>query len=186
MEQKVYNLNSTFNKNLRDIPENPREMADFVLEQKQKLTSASDPLERVKIMMNIGGYSRLLNKLKDAENFLSEAMSLINKHDLGLKLWVINGIRLAHVYQWKEEYKTSEQMFYNIIKVCKTKKEVSTYLHFAFQHIGKLYFDMSKYDIALQNFERALKIRKKISDKNLIESTQFAIDLTKEKVKIKK
>ena len=45
---------------------------------------------------------------------------------------------------------------------------------------------MSKYDIALQNFERALKIRKKIGDKNLIESTQFAIDLTKEKVKIKK
>ena len=43
---------------------------------------------------------------------------------------------------------------------------------------------MSKYDIALQNFEKALKIRKKIGDKDLIKSTQFAIKLTKEKIKI--
>ena len=160
-------------------------MENFVLEQKQKLTSISDPLKRVKVMMNIGGYSRMLNKLEEAKRFLSEAMSLIKKHDLGLKLWVINGMRLAHVYQWKKDYKTSEQMFYNFIKVCKSKKEVSVYLHFAFQHIGKLYFDISKYDIALQSFERALEIRKDVGDKDLIKSAQFAIDLTKEKIKIK-
>ncbi len=185
MEEKAYNLNFTFDKNLRDIPENPKEMEFFVLEQKQKLVSVSATLKRVKIMMSIGGYSRMLNKLEEAKEFLSEAMGLIKKHDLELKLWVISGIRLAHVYQWKKDYKISEQMFYNVIKVCESKKEVYTYLHFAFQHLGKLYFDMSKYDIALQNFERALKIRKDIGDKDLIKSTQFAIDLTKEKIKIK-
>ena len=185
MEQKVYNLNFTFDKNLRDIPENPGEMKFFVLEQKQKLASVSDPLKRVKVMMNIGVYSRLLNELKEAESFLNKAMKLISKHDLGLKFWVINGIRLAHVHQWKKDYETSEKMFYNIIKICKSKKEVSNYLHFAFQHLGKLYFDMSKYSIALQNFEKALRIRREIGDKNLIESAQFAIDLTKEKIKMK-
>ena len=72
MKQKVYNLNFTFDKNLRDIPENPREMENFVLAQKQKLTSVSDPLERVKIMMNIGSYSRMLNKLEEAKEFLCQ------------------------------------------------------------------------------------------------------------------
>lgn len=185
MKQKEYNLNFNFDKNLHDIPENPKEMELFILEQKQNLASVSDPLKRIKIMMNIGGYSRMLNNLKEAEYFLNEAMNLINKHDMQLKFWVINRIRLAHLHQFKKDYKTSEKAFHEIIEICKSRKEVSSYLHFAFQHIGKLYFDMRKYDLALQSFKGALKIRRKIGNKNLIESTQFAIHRTKEVMKIK-
>ena len=74
-------------------------------------------------------------------------------------------------------------MFHNIIEMCENQKEVSEYLHFAIQHLGKCYFDQQEYDVALQCFNDSLEIRKKIGDAALIESTQFAIRITKERIK---
>ena len=83
-------------------------------------------------MMDIGGYSRILNKLKDAEDYLNKAMGLIDKYNLGLKLLVINRIGLAHVHQWKADYKTSEKMFMILSKYARIKRKFPLIFIFLF------------------------------------------------------
>ena len=178
-----YNLNYTFNDQLRDIPENPKDVLNYILEEKEKLKSIKEPKKRVAILGKIGSFARMLEKLDDAEAFLGEALELINEHDLGVKLWVANGIRLAHVYQWMGALDIAEEMFFNIVEMCEEKKEVSEYLNFALQHFGKFHFDLGEYEEALEYFEEAMELRKNIDDESLIKSTQFAIEVTKKHIK---
>lgn len=74
-------------------------------------------------------------------------------------------------------------MLNDIIKQCQNNETIQFYLHFAYQHMGKLNFDQLKYKSALEFFELANEIRKNLNDQGLIKSTQFAIDITKEKIK---
>lgn len=178
-----YNLNYTFNDQLRDVPENPKDMLNYILEEKEKLKSIKEPKKRVEVLGKIGSFARMLEELDDAEAFLGEALELINEHDLGVRLWVANGIRLAHVYQWMRAFDIAEEMFFNIVEMCDEKKEVSEYLNFALQHFGKFYFDLGEYEEALEYFEEAMELRKTIGDDSLIKSTQFAIDVTKKHIK---
>lgn len=178
-----YNLNYTFNDQLRDVPENPKDVLNYILEEQEKLKSIKEPKKRVAMLGKIGSFARMLEELDDAEAFLGEALELISEYDLGVRLWVANGIRLAHVYQWMGAFDIAEEMFFNIIEMCEEKEEVSDYLHFASQHFGKFYFDLEEYEEALEYFEDAIERRKIIGDDALIKSTQFAIDVTKKHIK---
>lgn len=178
-----YNLNYTFNDQLRDIPDNPKDVLNYILKEKEKLKSIKEPKKRVEVLGKIGSFARMLEELDDAEAFLGEALKLINEHDLGVRLWVANGIRLAHVYQWMGAFDIAEEMFFNIAQMCEEKKEVSEYLNFTLQHFGKFFFDLGEYEEALEYFEKAMELRKTIGDDSLIKSTQFAIDVTKKHIK---
>jgi tetratricopeptide (TPR) repeat protein len=174
-----YNLNYSFNTDLREVPENKEQMLAYVCASKNKLESTREPSERVKILGEMGSYLRILENLDQAEEFLNEAMSLIDEHDLGIKLWVQNGIRLAHIYQWQGRYELAEQMFYDLEEMCELKKEVSEYLHFVLQHIGKFNFQVGSFDEALECFKEALALREKSGDQSLIDSSMYAIAMTK-------
>ena len=98
---KKYNLKFSFNTSLREVPDDSRLMALFVEANKSEVDNIKEPIERVKILGEIGSYSRMLENFDEAEEFLDKAMVLIDEHDLGIKLWVQNGIRLAHL-SWGE------------------------------------------------------------------------------------
>lgn len=178
-----YNLNISIDEQLRDVPEKHQDVSNYILEEKEKLKSISEPAERVKILGRVGSFVRILGELDDAKALLTEAVELINEYKLGSKLLTANKIRLAHVYQWMGHFDIAEEMFSNIVQMCEEKKEVSSYLHFALQHFGKLYFDLGEYQKALKYFENAMDIRKKVDDSSLIRSSQFAIDITKKRLK---
>ncbi|BDA65879.1 hypothetical protein CAL7716_000450 [Calothrix sp. PCC 7716] len=91
--------------------------------------------------------------------------------------FIVSMIRLAHVYQWQKQYAKSEELFKEAITLCQTKPEISTYLDFAYQHLGKCKFDQKQYEQALHYFEQAKQLRIKKSDSSLIESTQLAINI---------
>lgn len=178
----IFNLRYSFDEQLREVLESPKDVLNYISDQKEKLKPTKDPIERVIILGEIGSFARMLDRLDDAEIFLSEAMALIDKHDLGVKLWVANGIRLAHVYQWMGAFEIAEEMFFSIVEICKERKELSNYLNFALQHFGKFYFDQSDFEEALEYFEEALELRGAIGDETLIHSTQLAIDVTKKHI----
>lgn len=177
-----FNLRYFFDDKLREIPESPSDVLNYISDQNEKLKLTLAPIERVKILGEIGSYARILNRLNDAESFLSEAIALIDKHDLGVKLWVVNAIRLAHVYQWMGAYEVAEEMFFNIVKMCQERQEVAYYLNFSLQHFGKLYFELSDYQKALGYFQEALELRKALGDEKLIQSSQLAINVTKKNI----
>lgn len=176
---KNYDLSYSFDENLREVFNSSEDVKSYINDQLKKLSNINEPTERAKILGILGVYSRILYDLESANEYLSEAMNLIDQHNLDLKLWLVNGIRLAHVYQWMREFEIAEEMFQGIEEVCELKEEVSGYLHFTYQHMGKFHFDLKEYDIALEYFEDALEIRNRLGDKSLIESTKYAISITR-------
>ena len=57
-------------------------------------------------------------------------------------------------------------------------------MDFAYQHAGKNKFDQGKYTEALNLFQKALEIRFIKNDRELIDSTQLALKITRKKLGI--
>lgn len=53
---------------------------------------------------------------------------------------------------------------------------------FALQHLGKNYFDMGKWPEAIKCFEEAIELRKEKGDRSLLESSEYAAIVTKNKL----
>jgi tetratricopeptide (TPR) repeat protein len=60
---------------------------------------------------------------------------------------------------------------------------ISNYKDFYLQHLGKLFFDKGDFKNALTCFEKAMQLRIKKESAELISSTQFAIEITKSRIR---
>ena len=137
-------------------------------------------------MGEIGVYLRQLKQLDEAEEVLHKALLLIETHLLGVKFEVQQKIRLVHVYQWKKRFKDSNNLLLETIQKCRELPEVSGYLAFALQHMGKNLFDQNRFDEALTHFEEALQLRiEQNSPVNQIDSTKLAIQVTIQRINSK-
>jgi tetratricopeptide (TPR) repeat protein len=84
-------------------------------------------------------------------------------------------IRLAHVYQWQQNYTLSEALFEEVITACQEDLDLTSYLDFAYQHLGKCKLAQNQDREARHYFEQALVLRLDKGDRSLIDSTQLAI-----------
>lgn len=175
-----------FDENLRDIPTHPEQLKKYVEKLNLDIKSKDSPKDQVRIMGEMGVYLRQLMQLDEAEQILSKALELIETHCLGLKFETQQKIRLAHVYQWNKKFIDSNRLFSEVVQSCRNNPELSGYLAFALQHAGKNLFDQGKFADALSCFEEALQIRVQNNvPKDQIESTQLAIQVTKDRLSLK-
>lgn len=182
MKNLPFDVSSHFDQNLRDIPNSPTDMGKAVNFLKLQLQNNDlEASQKLQIMGLIGVYSRVLHDFTNARHYLTEAVAL-SEQSGNEKSQISNQIRLAHVYQWEENYAVSDRMFSDAIKKCQTHPQLKQYLDFAYQHAGKNKFDQGKYTEALNLFQKALKIRLIKSDRELIDSTQLALEITQDKL----
>ena len=175
-----------FDENLRDIPTHPEQLKKYVEKLKLDIKSKDSPKDQVRIMGEMGVYLRQLMQLNEAEQILSKALTLIETHSLGIKFEFQQKIRLAHVYQWQKRFAESSKLFSEVIHHCRNHPDLSVYLAFALQHAGKDLFDQGKLTDALLYFEEALQIRVQNNvPKDQIESTQLAVQVTKNRLSLK-
>lgn len=173
-------LETYFDENLRDLPRDPEGLKSYTVELEESLKLLSDPLKRASLLGQLGVHLRTLGHLDQAEFKLKEALRLVESNDLGIQREVVQKIRLAHVLQWKKYFRASDELFKEIINVCRSNKDAEGYLDFALQHAGKNLYDQNRLGEALVLFQEALQIRiKKSSPQDQIESTQLAIQRTK-------
>ncbi|MDG0817071.1 hypothetical protein [Bdellovibrio svalbardensis] len=155
---KEYDLNFYFDDNLQEVATNPGDMERYVHEQKIALSTAQNPLDRVKILGEIGVYLRILRQLSEAQDYLLKSLEIIARHQMELHLKVGQQIRLAHVYQWQGQFELSNSMFEELLRLSKTTD--LGYLHdFIWQHAGKNHFDQLNWKKAHDCFQKALKLR---------------------------
>lgn len=178
-----FDVSYYFDDNLHDTPNAPEEMRQAVaLAQARVANDSHDQRERIRLLGLIGVYARMLRDFATAQTALTDAVALSDQ--LGdERLRVVNVIRLAHVYQWRQEFMTSEQLFAEAVACCKANSELAGYLDFAYQHLGKCKFDQARYDAAEQAFTQALDLRLRKGDQALIESTQLALDVTRRRAR---
>lgn len=167
--------------NLRDVPNSPTQMQQAIDFLQSEFNNINDIHRQIYLAGLIGGYARMLHNFQTAEQALITALKLCNRLK-DEKLKIANSIRLAHLYQWQQQYKLSEDLFDKVLIQCKTNPKVKSYLDFAYQHLGKCKFDQNKYQQAQFYFERALELRQQKGDSSLIDSTQLALNIVKQRI----
>ncbi|MGZ3775573.1 MAG: tetratricopeptide repeat protein [Pseudobdellovibrionaceae bacterium] len=159
----------------------------YIAQLKDSLKTSKDLAERVNLQGEIGVYLRSLDQFVEAEAFLQEALQLIKENGLGVRKEIQSKIRLAHVFQEAKQFKKSDSLFCETLKICQTDSKAAPLLHFALQHAGKNEFDQGNLLPALQYFEEALSIRLRDSaPSDQRDSTQTAIARVKEVLAQKK
>lgn len=174
-----FDVSYHFDNNLRDVPNNPAQMQQAIDFLQCKLQQETTERTKIYLLGLLGVYARMLHNFSLAQKALTSALNLSTS--IGdEKSIIVNMIRLAHVYQWQQQYTKSKEIFLKAVTLCQTKQEISIYLDFAYQHLGKCMFDQKEYQQALYYFKQAQDIRLKKGDLSLIESTQLAIDTVNE------
>jgi tetratricopeptide (TPR) repeat protein len=172
---KRFNIAFSFDDRLREIPSDREEVERAIAWIEGELATMEDqPAQRVALLGLRGVYRRILGEYRSAESDLVEAVMIAEA--LGIEsLVTVMRLRLAHVYQWMEEFGRSTAMFDREIERCKTLPELLPFLDFACQHAGKNLFDQGDLDGARRHFEAALEIRNRKGDRKLIDSTEAAL-----------
>lgn len=171
-----FDTSTHFDENLRDVPNNPDEMRQALATLKGQVEHLSDPVEKIRVLGQIGSYARLLHDFETAKTALREAIGLSQNH---LRAKLTNQIRLAHVYQWEGNFAVSNGLFSVILDTC--QRHLPELLDFAYQHAGKNQFDQQHYVQAAELFERALQIRLEKGESELIDSSWIALETARRK-----
>lgn len=179
--ENPYDMSTTYNDLLRDVPVHPEEMEKGVAFLKEKLDLSNSEKERAKLLNLIGIYLRILGKLEEAELMLADAHTLY----LNLKEPVLAegvSLRMAIVYQYMGDFNKSDAVFTRIIKEVEQNqnRNLAGFHDFALQHYAKSLFEQKRYQKALDLLLRVHSMRLLKGDMNLIESTEIAIQKTRE------
>ena len=169
------NLNTQFDQKLRAYFECPEDANTYVkqLEELSEKTLSSKML--AKLHGRLGMHLLFLNKYEQAKNQLAKSLKIIEENSLDLQLKVQQQIRWATLLQWEGKYYEADILFLKLIEVCNKKENCHHYLDFCYQHYGKSLFEQEKYNQALEYLRKALELRKIKDNKELIESTEMAI-----------
>ena len=175
-----YNINYHFDENLRDVPDDPEDMAralDYLLDY---LPKSEQP---ILVLGRAGSLARTLMRLDLAADLFNQAIDLAQEQGNDRAVFV-NSLRLAHVIQWKRDFAESNRCFGALIAQVNHDPELARFVDFTYQHAGKNAFDQGDYVTALGCFRKALAIREEKGDPSLIESTQHAIAVTLQRMDV--
>lgn len=175
LELSRYNLKTSFDRNLRDVPENTHEMGLACQDIEVYLQNEESPLTRATWLGTMGSFQRILKLLTQAELSHQECLQILLKNSADQRRIYAANLRLAHVYQWQERFSESNRLFEETLwDVQKLQEPVL--LSFCYQHQGKNFFDQKRYAEALKCFHQALEIREASGDLELVQSSRLAAD----------
>jgi tetratricopeptide (TPR) repeat protein len=174
-----YNLSYHFDADLRDVPDAPDDMRAYIDAVQEQLASEGLPsAEQLRLLGTIGVYVRMLGELDWAVECLQTALALAEQIR-DKNSFLANKLRLANVYQWQRRFEEADSLFTDAIALSRDDPDLSDYLDFAYQHYGKSLFDQGRFPEAERAFLEALILRQAKGDDTLIQSTQYALEVTR-------
>lgn len=177
-----FDFSFTFDNDLTEKPNDRESFYNGILNLETEALKEINNLTKCKLLSKIGELYRIYGDNANSEKYLLRALSLIDKSKNKTEYFVAT-FRLAHTYQKQKKFDLSKRLFNELEILCKENDDLKNYQDYLYQHIGKLNFDQRKYKEAMSFFKKALKLRKMKSDKNLMDSTELAIQVTKNKLK---
>ena len=172
-----FNMKTSFNESLREVPEDFEQFREGIEWLKNKIEETElESVERGVMLSLCGGFSRIVMDLDDSLEQLKEALRIFQTQSKTVPEFVCQ-IRLAHTYQYKEDFATAESLFQKLLQELRTnpRHACSDYLDYVFQHYGKCLLEMGHLEKAETLFLKALELRLVKGDLELIESTQKAL-----------
>lgn len=193
-----YNVNCSYDSDLKEVAENPTEMALHTKALLAEAQATKNPLRQAKLKGQAGAFLKTLRKLDAAEKELQEAlvilkdspaakMSMVGNNDSSAASAVVSPaeileislrLRLYDTYRYQNKMKESETGFKQLLMLTEIGSQHQNYRDFTLQHLGKLYFNLGAFDQAMECFEEALALRVVKEDDALIDSTEKAMQAT--------
>lgn len=172
------NLKTYFGEDLHDYLENPDDMKKFIEIESQKISELSGE-EKFKKVSKLAVHFRQLRNYDKAHELFRMASGYFEK--INPQMEMVNYLRWADVFRFENKFQEANDL------LKKVGTMISTYSFFEYedfylQHLGKLYFDKTEYKNAYECFEKALVLRTKKANPELISSTEFALKITKQKI----
>lgn len=170
-----FNLNYSFGDDLKEIPDDQGQFDQAIEYLKEQLEKESSQLELTKVHSKLGSLLRIRGRLDESLNHHLMAEKILD----GLsepRLAVLNKIRLASTFQFLKSYDQATEILKACINSIEGSPESSDIIDFAFQHLGKVYFDQREVEKAEVAFLKALEIRKVKGDQELVASTTQALN----------
>ncbi len=130
-----YDMEFTFDKDLRERPINEEEMRKGVHHMIDHLESIEDPKTNARIHGEIGVYLRILGELDHSEHFLKTAINFYRQLEIKTSVF-INQLRLAHTYQWQQKCEKANRLFNELIKRTITINNINLIKTFFFNIMG--------------------------------------------------
>jgi tetratricopeptide (TPR) repeat protein len=175
------NLKTYFGEDLRDYLENPDDMKKFIEIDSQKITELSDE-EKFKKVSQLAVHFRQLRNYEKAHELFKLASDYFEQANP--KMEMINNLRWADVFRFENKFQEANDLLKKVEAIISTHS-IFEYEDFYLQHLGKLYFDKTEFKSACECFEKALILRTKKANPELISSTEFALKITKQKILLK-
>ncbi len=171
-----------FDQDLRDMPDSRNEWELFLADLQNQLKIETEDEKKLQLFESIGTACRILMKLDEAEEFLLKAVNYskdLSAHSRHIQ----NLIRLAHVYQWKKNFKESHRLFDQAKLLINDKPASEALVAALHQHLGKLFFDQRKFVNSEGEFATALDIRERISAPyDQIESSRISLNEARRRI----
>lgn len=167
---------TTLDRSLREVAKNNDELM-LVIRQ------AQEELEKAEVNHDVQGVIRLLGYLGNAcriSTLLSESIQYLERAVLlgrtigDRKAELVNTIRLAEARKYNGEHSIAEKFLRSALSWT-NEESLSTYKDFVLQHLGKCRLEQGATDDAIQFLEQALELRIAKGDKELINSTELAV-----------
>lgn len=170
-----YNMKFKFGPNLREVAMDQLSMLEGMLYIKEQLdTNTYSDNEKSKRYGLLGYFLRIIGELDESKKHLNTAIEISETMNNEQSVFV-NKVRLANTYQWENEFDISNEMFTELIDIAEKDPKYSAYLDFVYQHYGKNLFDQKEFQLASDYFNKALEIRLKNGNKELISETEHAM-----------
>lgn len=187
MTRQAYNLDYRIGADLRAVPADGASMQAYVEFLRDQLKNVPRPVPAdrvravVKLLGEIGAYAVILKKETMAAAALEQSLALIDEHGLGSRAWAIHTLRYGDALRYQKNELGAETAYRSVIELSGRDPEVKDLDHFAWQDLGKLKFEQKNWAEAELCFENALRLRKIIGIKELVEATELVLRVLKMK-----
>ena len=167
------------NDNLREKPIDPTKLDKLIYEAKALLADA-DEEDTYYFNGVLGNIYRIKGQPKQAISYLTACVEYaVNKKSPSMEIVAL--IRLGEAFKYNDAHDLALEKFHRALEICEAE-HLNKYADFALQHKGKCLMELERLKEAEACFTKALELRNIKGDTRLIDSTQQALDLVKEKM----
>lgn len=170
-----------FDDNLTEVPYNPESFYEGILHLEKEALNEKNVLKKIRLLSKTGTLYRIYGENLKSEEYLLKALNLTDKSEHTAE-YIIANLRLSLTYKKLKKFELSLHLLSELESMITKNESVIQYMDFVYQHMGKVLFGMNKFSEALACFENALKQREIKGDEELISSTEFAIQTTKNRL----
>lgn len=154
---------------LREIVPDPAQLRTILDAVQEALDGTGDD-ERAERSRLYGQRCVLLRLLGDLDGALVAGRLSLRYSGDDPALITVAGIRLAHVHQWRGEYRVADGIYAQALEGAP-----NGYRSFAYQHAGKSRYEQGDADAAIRHFENAVRLRSS-GPADLLASAELALE----------